>query len=405
MPTEQKTFFNLPVGIWLIGLVGFLMNLSTIMVFSVMPTFMSEVLHIPDDLITTIDAFVEFISQLVRIFSGTIGDILHNRKLVLGVGFSLATIVKPIFAMASSVVLILVVRTIDRISNGIQASPRDALIADLSPPTHRGAAFGLGKSLKTIGSVVGAYVTYLILEATLNDFRLLFSLAAIPAFLGLLLFIFKVKEPKHKDHFQVKVSKNEKKFNWRVFTDLRWPYWKIILLAIIVQFPHFSESALTLRAKNSGLETSLTSFVMLLFNLGQFIIAYPLGRLSDSVKRHYILMLGCTFMIGAHLCLAFNINHYILFTGVALWGAQLAITQSILMAMISDVTPQYIRGTAFGIFYLISGLIYFASTMVANKLTFYNEQYPFFNGALISLIAILVLASVKFNRQPASSDL
>ena len=400
MPTEQKTFFNLPVGIWLIGLVGFLMNLSTIMVFGVMPTFMSEVLGATDSTITTIDGIVEFLSQVIRIFSGTMGDILHNRKLVLGVGFSLATIIKPLFAMATSVGWIFAVRAVDRISNGIQASPRDALIADLAPPTHRGASFGLGKSLKTIGSVIGAIITYLILDATLNDFRFLFSLAAIPAALGLVLFIFKVKEPKHRDHFQVKTSQNKKKFNWKVFGELRWPYWKIILLAIIVQFPHFSESALTLRAKNSGLETSFTSFVMMLFNLGQFAIAYPLGRLSDRIKRHYILMLGCAFMIGAHLCLAFNINHYMLFSGVALWGAQLAITASILVAMISDVTPQYIRGTAFGIFYFVSGLVYLTSTLIANELSTYNTQYPFFTGATISLIAILVISTVKFARQP-----
>jgi MFS family permease len=404
MPTEQKTFFNLPVGIWLIGLVGFLMNLSTIIVFGVMPVFMSQELGATDATITTIDSIVEFLSHLCRTFSGTVGDILHNRKLVLGVGFSLATLVKPLFALAPSVGWIFFVRALDRTSNGIQASPRDALIADLAPPTHRGAAFGLGKSLKTIGSVVGAIIAYLILDATLNDFRLLFALATIPAALGLILFIFKVKEPKHRDHFQVKVSKTKKKFNWKVFSELRWSYWKIILISIIVQLPHFSESALTLRAKNSGLEISYIAFVMMIFNLGQFTIAYPLGRLSDRIKRHYILILGCFLMICAHLCLAFNINHYVLFTGVALWGAQVAITQSILVAMISDVTPQYIRGTAFGIFYVISGIVVVIATNIANYLSPLNSRYPFFNGAFISFIAILILVSVKFPRQPIASS-
>lgn len=405
MPTEQKTFFNLPVGIWLIGLVGFLMNLSTIIVFGVMPVFMSQELGATDAEITTIDSIVEFLSHLFRAFSGPIGDILHNRKLVLGVGFTLAMLVKPLFAMARSIDWIFLARAFDRISNGIQASPRDALIADLAPPTHRGASFGLGRSLKTIGSVIGAIVTYFILEATLNNFRLLFALATIPAALGLILFIFKVKEPKHKDHFQVKVSNNKKKFNWKVFMELRWSYWKIILISTIVQLPHFSESALTLHAKNSGLEISYITFVMMVLNIGQFAIAYPLGRLSDRIKRHYILILGCFLMIGANLCLAFNINHYLLFLGVALWGAQVAITQSILVAMISDVTPQYIRGTAFGIFYVISGLIIIIATKISNYLAPMNAQYPFLNGAVISFIAILVLASVKFNRQPISSDL
>ena len=400
MPTEQKTFFNLPVGIWLIGLVGFLMNLSTIIVFGVMPVFMSQELGATDAEITTIDSIVEFLSHLFRAFSGPIGDILHNRKLVLGVGFTLAMLVKPLFAMARSIDWIFLARAFDRISNGIQASPRDALIADLAPPTHRGASFGLGRSLKTIGSVVGAIITYFILEATLNNFRLLFALATIPAALGLILFIFKVKEPKHKDHFQVKVSNNKKKFNWKVFMELRWSYWKIILISTIVQLPHFSESALTLHAKNSGLEISYITFVMMVLNIGQFAIAYPLGRLSDRIKRHYILIVGCFLMIGANLCLAFNINHYLLFLGVALWGAQVAITQSILVAMISDVTPQYIRGTAFGIFYVISGLIIIIATKISNYLAPINTQYPFLNGAVISFIAILVLASVKFNRQP-----
>ena len=405
MPTEKKTFFNLPVGIWLIGLVGFLMNLSTIIVFGVMPVFMSQELGATDAEITTIDSIVEFLSHLFRAFSGPIGDILHNRKLVLGVGFTLAMLVKPLFAMARSIDWIFLARAFDRISNGIQASPRDALIADLAPPTHRGASFGLGRSLKTIGSVIGAIITYFILEATLNNFRLLFALATIPAALGLILFIFKVKEPKHKDHFQVKVSNNKKKFNWKVFMELRWSYWKIILISTIVQLPHFSESALTLHAKNSGLAIKYITFVMMVLNIGQFAIAYPLGRLSDRIKRHYILILGCFLMISANLCLAFNINHYLLFLGVALWGAQVAITQSILVAMISDVTPQYIRGTAFGIFYVISGIVIIIATKISNYLAPINAQYPFLNGAVISFLAILVLVSVRFNRQPVSSDL
>lgn len=406
----KKTFLNLPRGIWILGLTGFLINLSTIMVFSVMPVFMKIELGASEHLIGSIDGFVEFISYIMRIVSGSVSDIIQNRKIILGTGYTLSTLVKPLFALSSSVGFIILIRAFDRVTNGLQASPRDALIGDLSPADKRGASYGLSKSLKTAGSVVGAILAVWIMTVSYNNFRLLFLCAFFPALIALILFVFGVKEPKHaaKPLLQEVPSPTDKakkkRIHWKSFLELKSGYWRIIALVGFYELAHFGESYLTFRAQEVGIKVAHISFVMMWFNLGQFFLSYPIGLLSDRFKRPNILMGGFVFLIAANICLMAATSPWLIYVGVFCWGAQIGTSQSIFVAMIADETPQYLRGTAFGILYVIMGLdILFASKMAGILWDLGSSTNIFIYSITICLLSIVWLWRIRHtldNRQP-----
>lgn len=389
---NKHKFLGLPLSIWILGATGFLINMATIMVFSQMPMFMKFELGASEHQIGVIDGFVEFISHFMRIVAGSMSDIFQNRKVILGLGYGLSTFVKPLFALSSSVGMLIAIRSLDRITNGLQASPRDALIGDLSPENKRGASYGLSKSLKTAGSFLGAGLVAWIMHATCNNFRFLFMLAFIPAFIAFVLFIFGVKEPKHRDQFTIKVSRTKTKFRWNTFLELKSNYWRIIALLFIFELAHFGESYLNFRAGEVGVKIADISFVMLLFNLGQFLISYPVGVLADKFQRRYILLLGFIFMFMANVLMLYGTSEFSIFLGVFFWGAQMGTTQSIFVSMISDETPQYLRGTAFGIFYLVNGIDILVASKIAGVFwESYGSTYAFAYSACITLVSIVSL--------------
>lgn len=386
---DTNKFLGLPRPIWTLSLVGLLINLSTIMVFSLMPTFMESELGATKSTVGRIDGFVECIAYIIRIFSGVTADLFQNRKFVLGIGYGLSVLVKPLFAIASSVLWVFWIRVIDRFSNGIQASPRDALIGDLAPKNQRGACYGLTKSLKTAGSCVGTVLTIGLMLWSHDNYRLLFHLAFIPALLAFILLIFGVKEPKHHSKLlKENQTTHQKGIQWKAFLELNRSYWKIIAITFIFHLAHFGESYLVFRAVDTGLKTSYVPMVMLLFNLGQFFVSYPLGRLSDRVPRRLVLLVGFVFMIFASLLMGHTDRLTLVLAGVLLWGAQMGTTQSVLVSLISDTTPQYIRGTAFGIFYTALGLCIWISSWFAGDIWDHYGHTMLFNvSAFISLIS------------------
>lgn len=380
------------MSIWILGLTGFLINLSTIMVFSQMPIFMKTELGASEHTIGVIDGLMEFVSYAMRILAGSLSDFIQNRKVILGVGYGLSTLVKPLFALSSSIGLVVFIRSLDRLTNGLQAAPRDALIGDLVPKSKRGSSYGLSKSLKTAGSVIGAALVVWIMTLTNNNFRFLFLCAFVPALIALILFIVGVKEPKALPLVEGLSPRNKKKFNWRSFLQLKKGYWRIIALLFIYEMAHFGESYLTFRAAEVGVNIRYISLVMLLFNMGQFLSAFPIGTLSDRFERQNILLIGFTFMLIANVCLIYGTSPLFVYIGVFFWGAQMGTTQSIFVSMVSDQTPKEIRGTAFGIFYIVMGIdILIASKTAGVIWENYGSIYAFKYSACVTLFSVLCL--------------
>lgn len=365
--------------------------MATIMVFSQMPIFMKTELGATEHAIGAIDGFVEFISHAMRIIAGSVSDVIQNRKFVLGVGYGLSALVKPLFALSSTVGFVVVIRSLDRITNGLQASPRDALIGDLVPKNKRGGSYGLSKSFKTAGSVVGASLVVLIMWLTNNNFRLLFLCAFIPAFIAVVLFIWGIKEPKSVPITETILDK-KRRFNWRSVLELKSGYWQVIGMLSIYELAHFGESYLTFRVHEVGVNITYISIVMILFNMGQFLSAFPIGSLSDKFRRESILLLGFLFMLAANLLMIFAVHPIMVYLGVFLWGAQMGTTQSVFVSMVSDNTPKAVRGTAFGIFYLVMGIDILIASKIAGVLwDQFGSIGAFRYSAIVTTISIIIL--------------
>jgi MFS family permease len=393
MNAKQNSFFSLPTNILVLCAVGFLINISTTMVYSQLAMFMKNVLETSAFQATVIDGIVESISHFTRIASGAISDFLRQRKSVLLAGYSLALLAKPIFVFASSIWWIFIAQSFDRLSNGIQASPRDALVGDSVEKSKRGASYGLLRSVRTAGSFIGALIAMGIMVYARDDFRLVFGLAVLPALAAFILLYAKVQEP-NKEIIEKK-SKKHFAINREHLRALGKPFWKLIFLASFFELSHFSESLLSWRAHEIGVPTSYVAFVMVVMNVGQFLVAYPLGWLSDKFNRRNFLGIGFLFMVGATLCLGLGKTIPLIMIGILLWGAQMGTTQSIFLSMISDVVPKELRGTAFGIFYFTTGVSFLISSGIAGKIWDHcGSGYTFLTSSFVSIFAFFLVFGI-----------
>ncbi|PLX30368.1 MAG: hypothetical protein C0582_00390 [Alphaproteobacteria bacterium] len=581
----KKHLFYLPMAVVLLSAVGLLINISTTMIYSNLPMYMKNVLGASAKTTAFIDGMVEFISYLTRIASGVISDFMQNRKKVLVFGYGLAVLSKPLYLFASNVMIVFIAQAINRFANGTIASPRDALVGDVTSEKRRGASYGFMRSMKTIGSVFGAFIGMGILFSFSsnhnapdhNDFLIVFTIATIPAFISFIILVFFIKEPKnHRECYEhhdalpsptqdngpsafLKRHQNGGIFvlslitaltatllsfyhvlsfvSWPVTFCIGWglmiaasrpypnlhsillrlfgylltlsailslvfacdqtisvlmlgcglliwyhaakntptlfaqklsyvlvgiflvllgyfsygeivhlsdttliapssyvslflallglvflglglynfpepenikrarqrlsmPFWLIIIVAVVFEMTHFSESLLTWRANEAGLPQSLGPLVMVAMNIGQFLVAYPLGYLSDRYNRRLILITGFIFMIFANVLMGFGTNFFVVMLGIFFWGAQMSTTQSIFLSLISDVVEKEARATAFGIFYFMTGLCYLASSTLAGHLwDTYGYQYSFFTSigfASAAIVAALFLLNPTY---------
>ncbi len=299
----------------------------------------------------------------------------------------MAVLSKPIYLFASSVMVVAIAQSINRLANGTIASPRDALVGDVTAKEKRGASYGFMRSMKTIGSVFGAFIGMWLMVRSDDNFKHIFMLAIIPAVIALIILILFVKEPKSA------LQKNMRavRFSREKLKELSRPFWKIIFVATLFEFAHFSESLLSWRAFDVGLPQSYIALVMVAMNVGQFLVAYPLGYLSDKFNRRFILLVGFFFMVIANLCMGLGNDRFVVMIGVFFWGAQMSTTLSVFLSMVSDAVDKSLRGTAFGVFYLVTGVSYFFSSGIAGTLwDSFGYEYTFLMSGSLAVLSIVV---------------
>jgi len=378
----------MPRGIWMLGFVSLLMDVSSEMIHSLLPLFMVGSLGTSAFVVGLVEGFAESTALIVKIFSGSLSDYLGKRKGLAVIGYGLGAMSKPLFALAPGMGLVLTARLIDRIGKGIRGAPRDALIADIAPPSIRGAAFGLRQSLDTVGAFLGPLIAVALMLAWNNDFRAIFWVAVIPGVLAVALLVLGVKEPKrHVDEKRSNPIRSES------LKRLSPGYWWVIVIGTVFTLARFSEAFLVLRAEQVGIPLSLVPLVMVAMNLVYAGTAYPFGRLSDRLSHKGLLALGLAVLILADLILASGTHWMSLLAGVGLWGVHMGITQGLLATMIADHAPPDLRGTAFGLFNLITGLAMLVASVLAGF--FWDTWGPsstFYIGAGFSLLALLSLA-------------
>jgi MFS family permease len=331
-----------------------------------------------------IEGIAEATTSIVKIFSGALSDRLGKRKLLAAIGYGLAACTKPVFPMATSIAWIVLARFIDRVGKGIRGAPRDALVADLSPPQVRGAAFGLRQSLDTVGAAIGPLLAIAFMALTASNFTGVFWFAVIPAFLSFALIVFWVQEPAHPATKPVRSPLAPAELQ-----RLGFAYWLVVALAGVFALARFSEAFLLLRAQSVGLSLVLVPTVMLVMNVVYALAAWPAGVLSDKLGRYGVLITGFLVLVLADLTLAFGFNILAIAVGAALWGLHMGMTQGLLASLVADTAPVDLRGTAFGMFNLVTGVATLLASIIAGALwDFVGPAGTFVTGAIFATIAL-----------------
>ncbi|MBI5346915.1 MAG: MFS transporter [Chlamydiae bacterium] len=391
---KQDKFFELPIMIWVIGASALLSNLSSIMIFSLTPLYLTQVFGLATFHLGILEGIVEFCSWAIRIFSGVFSDYLKKRKPLLIVAYALTILARPIFALAPNIGWIYSAKLLDRISNGLQATPREALVGDVAPKEKKGACYGLRQSLGFAGSILGALIVMFVMGYAQNNFKLIFWIAGIPSLLALLAMIFFVKDVVAKSD---KIEKSSQPFSiiLKNVLHLDFDFWKLILVAGVFMTSNFSGAYRILQADHIGFSLASVSIVMLVQNIGA-LSAFPMGKLSDKSDRRRILAIGFFITILADLFLGLVNNAMGIIAGSILWGAQMGITQSIFQSMIADSIHPDLRGTGFGIYYLVVACALLAANSVMGYMfQAYGSTMGFMLSAMIAFIGLLLIGILK----------
>lgn len=414
---RPKKFQNYNSNIAIIGLSGLLLGMSTCILYPHLALFLKSEFGLQESKIALLDGVVEAIAYVCRILSGSLSDVFANRKIVVLCGMVFAVIGRPIICIATSVWHVTFSLILERLSNGIVASPRDALLADSVSSSMRGKAYGFVRSLKTFGGFLGTLIGTELLVFYGFSYRSVFVFGAVLVSVAFCLMFF-LRQPKISDESQdcvdsqececadndsgvVSVCEQKKSvwialqelFSWQMLRGLGKTYWTVVLFTMIVQMAHFSETLLICRA-NDFLLSARSAYVSSAIAVGQFLLTFPLGMLSDIRNKRSILLICFSMMFFANLCFYVAwIHPCLLFLGAFLWGGQMNSTESVMLSIISSSVPEKLRGTAIGIFYATVGLSFLLSSTIAGLIRNVSQDMVFvYSMSIVALSIVLMLA-------------
>ena len=385
----------------MLGFVSMLMDISSEMIHALLPVYLVAVLGTSMVTVGFIEGIAESTASITKIFSGALSDWLGKRKLLAAIGYGLAAFTKPVFPLAPTVGWLVAARFVDRIGKGIRGAPRDALISDITPVRMRGAGFGLRQSLDTVGAFVGPLLAIGLMWWTAENFKAVFWIAVVPAFLSLALILFAVEEPERPPG----IHRIENPLSLGAIRRLGPVYWRVVIVGVVFTLARFSEAFLILRAQNVGLSLTWVPIVLVGMNVVYALSAYPAGVLSDRLNRKGLLAAGLVMLAGADLALALVPNLGGVAIGVALWGLHMGFTQGLFAALVADASPPELRGTAFGYFNLLTGLAMLAASVIAGALwDAYGPAGAFLAGLVFALVALLSLLTMSGEISSAAAE-
>ena len=385
---SDHSYRALPKGIWVLGFGSMFMDMSSELIHSLLPLFMATVLGASMVTIGIIEGIAEAAAAITRVFSGAISDYVRKRKALVILGYGLAALSKPLFPLATSSWWVFGARFIDRVGKGIRGAPRDALVADITPQGLRGAAYGLRQALDSAGAFIGPLIALVAMTWLASDIVSAMWLAVVPAILAVLLLFFGVREPAHADRERHAVARLQ-------FTDCRRlprRFWFVVALGALFTLGRFSEAFLILRATDVGLPVAWAPAVMILMNGVYALLAYPAGAAADRFPARWLLVFGLGVLVVADAILATAMSFQAAFLGAAFWGLHTAFTQGLLAKLVADTAPSELRGTAFGIFNMVSGVALLLASVIAGSLwSLAGASATFVAGALFAVLAALGL--------------
>jgi MFS family permease len=387
---------KIPLSIWAIGFASMLLNISTVMVFGVVALYLKQILGAGTGFIVMLEGFFEAMAFVMKLLSGLISDYLRRPKKVMVIGFAMVTIAKPIFALFATVPMVIIARLLDRLGNGMQSTPRDALVGDLAPDGTKGACFGLRQSMATAGSFIGGVLGIVAMTMTGQNIQQVFMWASIPAAVGFFLLLFFVKDPHEKE-----VTADKKPIrhplHLKDLARLGKPYWLLMIVAMVFMSSRIGESMLVLHAIQSfGMDPSFAHGILILYNCTNSLFSYPVGMLSDRLGRYGFLALSFVILIVADAFLAFSSSLPLMLIGVGLWGIQIGMSQDMFLCIIADQIPEDLRGTGIGFYYLINASGILLAGFIGGSLADKFDQFVTFMGSgMIALLALILLIILR----------
>ncbi len=387
----------LPAGIWTLGIGSLFMDASSELIHSLLPVFMVTTLGASMAAVGFIEGVAEATAAITKVFSGALSDYLGKRKFLMVLGYALAAFTKPVFPLATSVGWVFAGRFTDRVGKGIRGAPRDALVADLTPPKLRGAAYGLRQALDSVGALLGPLFAVLLMIWLADNIRAVMWIAVVPAFIAVALLFFYVREPERS---AAGVARKPLTLSDARRLPLR--YWLVVLLGGVFALARFSEAFLVLRARDVGVELSYIPIVMIVMNAFYAGAAYPAGAAADRISARTLLFLGLVLLVAADVALAFASSPPVVYAGAALWGLHMAFTQGLLSKLVADIAPTELHGTGFGIFNLVSGIALLLASVIAGALwSAFGASSTFLTGAAFAAVAAIGLLTAVRYRKPS----
>ncbi|WP_175803803.1 MFS transporter [Burkholderia ambifaria] len=387
----------IPRTVWALGLVSLFMDLSSELIHALLPIYLVSTMGMSVVALGILEGAAEATAMIVKVFSGAISDWLGRRKGLLLLGYGLAAFTKPLFPLASTPAVVVTARLLDRVGKGIRGAPRDALVADVAPPEIRGACFGLRQSMDTVGAFLGPLLAIALMLLFADRIRTVLWFAVVPAFIAIALIVFGVREPDR--------AESQRRFRsplrWRALRAFPRSYWFVVAAGATFTLARFSEAFLVLRAQQTGLDAAWIPAVMVAMSVTYSLSAWPVGILSDRLDRRVLLAAGMVLLIAADLLLGIGASTISMFVGVAVWGLHMGFTQGILAAMVSETSPAALRGTAFGVFNLVSGTCMLLASSIAGALwTHFGASTTFLAGAAL---VVVPLCLCRFMPRPGTS--
>jgi MFS family permease len=393
----------IPRGVWMLGFVSLFMDLSSELIHALLPLYLAVGLGASMATIGIIEGIAEATALIVKVFSGVISDWFRRRKPLAVLGYGLAAVTKLVFPLAPTLGWVVAARFADRVGKGIRGAPRDALIADLTPPAVRGASFGLRQALDTVGGIGGPLLAIGAIAWFAGDFRSAFWVAVVPAFIAVALLVLGVEEPKHAR--TEAAAGDAKRLRLADARRLGRDFWIVVGIAALLTLARFSEAFLVLRAQSIGWSVAAAPWVMVLMSVVYAATSYPAGVAADRGRGPVLLSAGLAALIASDFALAHAAGGTLLCAGVALWGLHMGLTQGLLAALVAGTAPADLRGTAFGVFNLACGVALLAASVLAGWLwDAYGPRVTFCAGALFTALAWLALArhGLRAARMPGS---
>ncbi len=383
---KARSLKNIPRGVWVLGIVSLFMDMSSEMTHAILPLFLVGTLGASVAMVGLIDGLGEAIAQIMKLFSGVISDRAGSRKWLAVVGYGLSALTKPLFPLAGSAAAVLVARVSDRVGKGIRGSPRDAMVADFTPPELRGAAFGMRQALDTVGAVLGPLIAVGLLWLWQADLRTVLWVACLPAIVAVGVLAFGIREPERQGA--------TKSAAWPDVFRLANPgkaFWMVAALGAALSFARISEAFLVLKASDAAIPTMFIPLVMVVMSFVYLLAVYPTGVLSDLWGTRGLLIAGAFSLIIADVVLARAASIPAVLFGIAIWGLHMGLTQGLLGKLVADAAPADLRGTCFGYFNLVCGLATLVSNVIAGLLWDHGGAVLAYSWSTVFAIVTLVM--------------